>query len=187
MKDAKTFRADFERRAENIRRFVQNDFPKFTAVTAVNHFRESWTNKGFTDGSGLFSAWQDVRRRAKPKTPADLTRGILIGKGSGILRASVRALSVSAKRVQIGTDRPYAKIHNEGGEVSGTASVRAHSRRAHSRRRGKKNQIVKAHSVKAHSRKFSFTMPKRQFLGESKPLTDSLQNFARQRFRSILE
>lgn len=120
-------------------------FPTVAAVTALNFFRHSFRQQGFTD-RGL-SKW---KKRSPDNDPG---RAVLVKTGA--LRNSLK-YTVAGRRVTISTDIPYAQIHNEGGTASGTANVRAHTR--------------KGHPVKAHSRRFSFTMPKRQFLGPSHQL-----------------
>ena len=43
-------------------------------------------------------------------------RGILIGSGSNLMN-SIRVAEASSKRVVIGSDLPYSKVHNEGGYI----------------------------------------------------------------------
>uniref|UniRef100_UPI001F46270F phage virion morphogenesis protein n=2 Tax=Flavobacteriaceae TaxID=49546 RepID=UPI001F46270F len=80
----------------------------------------------------------------------------------------IRKISEGKYYVLIGTDVPYAQIHNEGGTIKATARVRAHSRT----RKGR-NQPIK---VKAHTRQMNAKIPKRQFLGESAVLALRLEN-----------
>lgn len=56
-------------------------------------------------------------------------RGILIGPGSNLMR-SVTVRQATAQRVAIGTDLPYAEVHNEGGyiRVFGKAKVKVPKR-----------------------------------------------------------
>lgn len=52
-------------------------------------------------------------------------RGILFGPGNNLMR-SIAVREASARRVVIGTDLPYAEVHNEGGyiRVFGKAKVK---------------------------------------------------------------
>jgi len=84
-------------------------------------------------------------------------RGVLIK--SGRLFRSIRILKKSGSRRVVGSTVPYAKVHNEGLRVQGTARVRSHTRRP--RRRA-------SHTVRAHTRSVNFKMPKRPFLTDSK-------------------
>ena len=70
----------------------------------------------------------------------------MVGKGSGRLKKSIRRIRVTQNSVTIGTDVPYAQIHNEGGTIKKTVSV------------------------KSHRRKMNTTIPQRQFIGESAQL-----------------
>ena len=78
----------------------------------------------------------------------------------------------------VGTDVPYAQLHNEGGTVNKVAQVKAHTRKVVIRQRSvnrRGNATTRAIgskivNVRAHNRKMNLTMPKRQFLGESELL-----------------
>ena len=56
---------------------------------------------------------------------------------------------------------PYAKIHNEGGKLNGTVTVRAHRRKNGSK-------------VKSHSRKMNSTIPARPFMVTGSRLIDKI-------------
>ena len=72
--------------------------------------------------------------------------------------------------VYIGTDVPYAKAHNEGGEITKTVNVRSHSRA----RKGRTDKF----KVKSYQRKMNLTLPKRQFIGDSAALAKRIERFA---------
>lgn len=57
-------------------------------------------------------------------------RGILLGPGSNLMR-SIAVREASARRIVIGTDLPYAEVHNEGGyiRVFGKAKAKVPQRR----------------------------------------------------------
>ncbi len=76
---------------------------------------------------------------------------------TGTLRRSIHYV-VADSSVNIGTNVVYAKIHNEGGIISKTESVKSHNRRI-TTSKGTRNI-----TVKAHSRSKSITIPKREFL-----------------------
>lgn len=81
---------------------------------------------------------------------------------SGRLKRSIRKIAVTKNYALIGTDVPYAEMHNEG--LKGSVSVKQHNRRS---RKGKK------HVVKSHTRQVN--MPKRKFIGESALLMKQLE------------
>lgn len=119
--------------------------PTIAGNMALNFYNDSWRREGFV--GDRFKKWA---RRARPD--ADTRSRRLLVK-SGNLRRSLR-MKVSGNQVTIYTDIPYAQIHNEGGKVSGTANIKAHTRRTG----GKRVQ------VRAHSRQVNFTVPQRQFM-----------------------
>ncbi len=150
---------------------MTTNLPKRIANIALKHFDESWTSQGFTDVNGSFKAWAE--RKKKEGVEAD-NRGILIGKGSGRLRRSLRVISTSANQVVIGTDVPYAQIHNEGGEINTTQSVRSFQKKSFQRTWKSRRQTVRSHTVKSFTRRLNIQMPQRQFMGASKPLIDKI-------------
>jgi phage gpG-like protein len=100
----------------NEARKILNDLRKFEAelpavvsemgAIGLNHFIKSFRNQGFEDTT--VEKWQ------KRKRDRDPGRGILIGKGSGHLRRSLRKIPLGKYGVNIVSDLPYAKIHNDG-------------------------------------------------------------------------
>lgn len=115
--------------------------PKIIGVEAVNHYNESFVNEGFEDKE--IKKWPDVKRRnpesewygfsyrsnsAKPgvkagHAPSDKKKGltnfspeatknkILIGTAD--LKNSIHYV-VKPDRVTVGTDKPYAAVHQFG-------------------------------------------------------------------------
>lgn len=133
----------------NLEAKVRDQVAPVVAETAVEYFKESFTTKGF-DGI----PWLPTKRA--------VSRGSLMVR-SGALVNSIRPSVVEPDRVVIsaGSSKvPYARVHNEGLHVTGTANVRQFTRR-----QGKKQT-----TVKAHSRKIDFQMPQRQFMGHSAEL-----------------
>jgi phage gpG-like protein len=137
-------------------------------VVAVNFSKERFRKKNWIDNAPI--PWKQRKRSG---------RGSLM-VNSGRLKRSIRKLSQGNYYVFIGTDVPYAKIHNEGGVINQTVQVRAHSRRVSSRGRkstrgNSKKKTVSIAKVKAHSRRMNLRIVKRQFMGESKFLTHKIQ------------
>jgi phage gpG-like protein len=65
-----------------------------------------------------------------------------------------------------GAKVPYARIHNEGGRVRGIQYVRPHDR--------KRVGGLRKYQVKWHARKVDFQMPRRQFMGFTQELKQSI-------------
>ena len=139
--------------------------PRMAGVVAVNFSKERFRSQNWLDNST--EPWQSRKRKIKGK------RGTLIK--SGRLKRSIRLVRVTPNSATIGSDVPYAQIHNEGGRVNVTQSVTTHTRKAHSRRRNGRKETVKEHTVKAHSRKVNFIMPRRQFMGTSAVLNKKIE------------
>ncbi len=94
--------------------------PKKVGVMAVNEFQDSFKKQGWEG-----QRWKEVKRRLPVgrktgkrssrliyRKGAARTRGILIG--SGRLWRSIRVVRSTSTSVTVGTDVPYAKVHNEG-------------------------------------------------------------------------
>lgn len=145
--------------------------PNEIAAVAVNFSKERFRQQAWLDESP--ERWKP---RKKPRKGGK-KRGQTLLVDTGRLKKSIRKVSASTSRVVIGTDVPYASIHNYGGTITGTFKVRAHTvkahrRRAHTRiRAGRtekiKAQTIKMHTVGSHTRKMNTRIPQRQFLGDS--------------------
>ena len=152
------FKTDFFKRLQKVnkpsfmRRLVNR-----SGVIAVNFSKERFVKKDWLNGTSRQN-W-DKRKKAD--------RGSLMVR-SGRLKRSIRKMSEGDYFVYVGTDVPYAQIHNEGGEINKTVTVRTHSRT----RKGR------TETVKSHRRKMNIKMPKRQFLGDSNALAKRLERFA---------
>lgn len=85
---------------------LQRSLPVLVGETAKNFFQDSFRNQGFTD-SGL-KKWK------KRKGNTDPGRGVLIGKGSGTLRNSIRVKTATMKKILITSDLKYSAVHNYG-------------------------------------------------------------------------
>jgi len=124
---------DLAEMAIDLERFFKTDMLDIIGVEAVNHFEESFENEGFTDVA--LKKWEP--RKATDRRGRDITRyrtarigkpgqlnaygrriqgrAILTGHNSGgdKLRNSLRYTTGNSK-VDIVTDKDYAKTHNEG-------------------------------------------------------------------------
>lgn len=159
---------DLVRICNNIERAI-SIIPQKAAVIAVNFSKERFIKKNWVDTTE--TPWKKTKK----------LKGSTLIK-SGRLKRSIRKVHVGADYVIIGTDVPYARIHNDGGTIEGTEQVKSYQRRSHKRkaytRAGKriKAGIVRAHIVKSHHRKFKRTFIQRKFIGQSQHLTNQLTN-----------
>lgn len=122
--------------------------------TLDNFKKEAWQDQGA-------EPWEKRKSPTKWGQKQDEDRALLIGKGSGRLRRSIRVGQILEDKVQViagGADTPYARAHNEGFKGLVHQHVREHIRRT---RNGGQ------YTVKAHDRSIEQNIPKRQFIGNS--------------------
>ena len=168
-------------------------FPELAAIEAVNFSKERFVRKNWVD-KGV-EAWK--ARKPSPEWHSDeqkkaATRGSLMVK-SGRLKRSIRKTAVTRNSVTIGTDVPYAQIHNDGGTINKTVRVKSHSRKVSKRARSERTgRVLKKRvsngttTVKAHTRKMNTTYPQRQFLGESALLIRRIERLTQREIDKIL-
>jgi len=142
-------------------------FPELAGIEAVNFSKERFRQKNWLDRTR--EKWKPRKRKA----PGSL----MVGKGSGRLKKSIRKVRQTRNSVTIGTDVPYARIHNEGGDITKTVSVRSHTRK----RKGRSTK------VKSHARKMNTSIPKRQFVGESAILLRRIERLLQREITNILK
>lgn len=150
--------------------------PNKVAIEAVRFSKERF-QQGNWIGANT-ETWKPRKPVKQSKSRAG--RGILTDTGR--LRRSIRKVQANTQKVTIGTDVPYAHIHNTGGRYTASQNVGAHMRKAH-KRNGK---MVKAHHVNSFSRTLTVNMPRRQFIGESPFLAKRMVRMMSAEFNRIL-
>jgi phage gpG-like protein len=140
-------------------RQILNNAPRAVGQIAVNHYKDNFRKQGFDDNG--VQPW-------KPrKNDKDTGRGILIGKQSGKLRDSIQVVNTSPRKVILGANVPYARVHNQGNVYNIRAHHRANKHTGWASNRTSKLVVLKGRSqVKAHTMR----MPRRQFMGASASL-----------------
>lgn len=143
--------------------------PKVLGNEAVNWSKESFNRQGFLDETTQL--WPG-RKKNKGR---NANKAILVQ--SGRLRRSIRIISSTETSVIIGTDVPYAKVHNYG--FRGIVHVSPHKRQniirtsvkgsydgiGNKRKRSKLEILGSRGNVKGYS--YKQNIPKRQFMGNS--------------------
>ena len=135
--------------------------PREIGAIAVKHFKGNFRRQGF-DGT----KWAARKKEARKSSG----RAILIR--SARLRNSIRVVRADLRGIVIGTDVPYARIHNEGGTINQPSRSEIFKRNRYVKGR-KKGMFARGVSA---GRGFTYKqrvirIPKRQFIGESKELT----------------
>ncbi|HRO76509.1 MAG TPA: phage virion morphogenesis protein [Crocinitomicaceae bacterium] len=139
---------------------VMKRMPKMVAKEAVRFSKERFQQQNWIGDTT--EQWKKRKPSWSTESAKRSRRNILTDTGR--LRRSIRTVSESSDKVTIGTDVPYAQIHNSGGRFTAKQNVKAHTRK----RNGKE------YTVKAHKRTIHVNMPKRQFIGNSQYLTKRL-------------
>ncbi len=105
---------DLQRKLKQVQAYLKRDVKKVIGVEAVNFYKKSFRDEGFTDRSP--TKWKEVKRRENPKTKgAAKTRKILNGKTKQLSDSIDH--KVTSNGVSITSDVVYAEIHNEGGKA----------------------------------------------------------------------
>ena len=152
-----------------LRKALLNTVPQRLGNDARRFFLTSFRVQGWHDRT--VQAWPKLKAPRTNSKGKVLENRIL--KGRGLLMNSIRVLRAEWNSIIVvagGPHVPYAKIHNEGGKISGTASVRAFDRRAHMAKTSTGRRMRKEAKVRAFTRRMNITMPKRQFMGASHEL-----------------
>lgn len=146
-------------------------FPKLAGTEAVNFSKERFRLKNWLDRSR--EKWEPRKRVGSTKKKR---KGSLM-MVSGRLKRSIKKIRQTRNSVTIGTDVPYARIHNEGGEIKKTVKVRKHTRV----RSGRKTK------VKAHVRQMNTSIPQRQFIGDSAILLRRVERLLERELKQIIK
>ena len=146
-----------------------NQLPPRVATLAVNFSKERFVEQNWHDESA--EPWEKRRGRRRG---GKKRQGGAVLVDTGRLKRSIRVISARKDRIVIGTDVPYAEMHNEGFE--GRQNVRSHTRRS---RKGK------TFTVRAFTRRMS--MPQRRFLGESQELANRIENLMETELKKALQ
>lgn len=130
------------------------------SITAVRFSKQRFVQKNWVD-KGMPKKWESRKRKDSGRVMVK----------SGRLKRSIRVVHQRTMSVLIGTDVPYAQIHNEGGIIQERVSVKSHSRKRSERQRKGSGDI----KVKAHTRMMNTRIPPRQFLGSSQALANKIE------------
>ena len=133
---------------------VMHLLPQQIGMMAVNFAKQR-----FVDQNWLYTSPQPWEKRKRNRRGGKARQRGAVLVDSGRLKRSIRIISVTSDSVTIGTDVPYAQVHNDG--YLGFQSVKAHTR--------------KGRNVKAHIRMMD--MPRRRFLGDSHDLVAQIEKF----------
>lgn len=162
--DISEFAKQFPEKMKQAENFIKTDAKDIIGTEAVEHFRESFANQGFTDKS--LEKWPQVERR-KPKSDwyghsgetgkfsqARTTAKILTGETGNLANATTYTLTQQG--VKVVNAMVYAAVHNFG-------------------------QAAKIYGKK------SFKMLARPFIGKSVVMKHNIENELAQRIIKIIK
>ncbi|MCI2229570.1 phage virion morphogenesis protein [Polaribacter sp. MSW13] len=144
---------------------LKKDVVRYAAVAGVNFFQDSFQNQGFTDE--FYEAWD------KRKNDVDPGRNVLVK--SSFLLNSIQVFDKNEKRITFGSDAEHAEIHNNGGTIKITITKKARRYfwlmfKVTGATTWKAMALTKKTSI-------TITIPKRQFIGESKTFLKELDTW----------
>lgn len=121
--DIQDFAKAFPEKLRELQQFTEgNDIKDILGVEAVNHFKESFDNEGFTDE--VINPWKEVERR-KPDSPwyghsgqtgkfsPERTQAKILTGETGELRNAITYKYLS-NGVRVANEKPYAAVHQYG-------------------------------------------------------------------------
>lgn len=178
------------KKLERLENYLRTQAPTIIGVEAVNHFKESFDNQGFTDKSLV--KWKDVKRR----DPKSVWHGFSYG-------ATSKVPGNHPKRK--GAKRPY-KQRKEGAATNFSPTA-TKTKILHSQKNNLKESIkytrtpngVRVTASGAYAKlineggamkvfgKTPAKMPKRQFMGPSKVLNKKITQELKKDIRNILK
>lgn len=204
--DIKDFASLIKAKRAELDSLMRSRMPVIAGRMAKDHFQENFRKGGFVNG-GLHP-WQESKRLSAGGSGAASRYGTLLS-GRNHLFSSI-SYTPGEYRVRVADDVAYAPIHNWGGitapavtdrmrrfawakfyEASGKAR-KAATGRGNTRKRGDAEmpenpqaQFWKRLALTKKA-KLSVKVPQRQFIGESRELTEAISTRTEQEIRKIL-
>lgn len=157
--------SDFKKQLAKIKK-AHSRIPQRAATIAVNFSKERFRQKNWVDTKR--EPWKARKRKGRGTTMTV----------SGKLKRSIRKIRVGRNYAIIGTNVPYAQIHNDGGVINKKITVKEYKRavtvqkqktnlrtRKTTRQRGRVS--IGQTTVKTHTRQMNTKIPARPFLQNS--------------------
>lgn len=197
MSNARELERKVERIKKRIEREVYERLPRKVGAAAVNHFKQNFREGGFVDGG--VQSWKRTRRQDDPTHP-DRKFTPLTSRDDHLMRS----VQYEPGRGEVTITNPveYAAIHNEGGTVETSPTITEKMRKmawwktyslAGVRRGDKLPKDLPEEATKwralALTKKTKLhvkaKIPKRQFMGESKELTEKINKMITESINKI--
>lgn len=174
------FIAKLKHNSRKLQGYVNDELPRHAGKIAVDFFRENFIQGGFVDQS--LEPWEPAKRINKDGKYASQKYGTLLSARDELYNSIT--FDPIRGAVIISSDKPYSRIHNEGGEVDHQVTVTKQMRKfawaMHFEEVGSENK--KQYSkwkglalTKKESIRVKFTMPRRRFIGDSQQLRERIK------------
>lgn len=154
--------------------YIQQDVPEIIGIEAVKHFKNNFQEEGF-DGKKWAS------RKSKR---LGSTNGQKILTKSSELSESID-YRVEGSTIIIFSDKPYAKIHNEGGKIAVTDKMKKFFWFKNKEAKDAGDLEV-ANMYKAMALSKEITIEQRQFIGDSNELMNNISSKINKDLKRIL-
>jgi len=161
---------------------LEKQLPTLAGGWAVAQFKRSFRRQGFIQNRTV-QKWPERKRNPGRKRRG--RRAVLVQ--SGRLRRSIRVTEKGRTNVNLGTDVPYARIHNEGGTINQSISITPKMRKFFWAMFYKTGDVkYKYMALKRGNIQRSIDMPKRQFMGFSKFVQDYIEKNIEKEVEEVL-
>lgn len=182
---------ELEEKIKKLVTLTQRALPIKVGNLAKSHFRENFLKSGFVNG-GL-QRWTPAKRLGSGDKSAAANHRTLMSERN-LLYSSIN-YTAGDSRVKIFTDVHYAPLHNEGGVTHPTVTpkMRKFAWAKYFEAGGKtgKEGNVPQEALKwkklalTKKKKLNIRIPKRQFMGDSKELTEKIQELVNKEVEKI--
>jgi phage gpG-like protein len=165
---------------------MRRKLPVKVGNMAKAHYQDNFRQEGFTNGG--VHPWQKTKRQQSGSTSAASNYGALLSSRKH-LYGSIKYIP-SDYKVVVSNDLKYAPVHNWGGTLNPTvtAKMRKFAWAKHYEEAGadKKKDTMWKRLALTKKTKLSIRIPQRQFLGESKELSEQIRQLAESEIRNVL-
>lgn len=155
-----------------------SELPPIVGNVVINNVLDNFKNQSF-DGQ----PWD--RRKYKSKRGAG-NQKILIQ--SGALRRSIRIIRTTASSITVGSDLPYASVHNDGLQINRKARSETFIRSRY--KKGKRKGKFAKGTTSGQGltfKAYSYKMTRRQFLGRNATLNAAINKTVKKHILNALK
>lgn len=156
---------DLQRKINAAKLYLQGDVKDVIGIESVKHFKRNFEQEGFVDNNVSKWAARKTKRSGSTNSQKVLSK-------TGELAESID-YKVAGDVVVIYTDKPYAELHNNGGELTVTPQMKKYFWAMHKQAKDA-GDLELADQYKAMALAVKIVMPKRQFIGESQTLNNNI-------------